>query len=175
MDGEQDFAADFERRREQQIVRARDRALGRVFDRHYAVMDRAGFDLAKHVVYRCARLQLRLAAELADGRLFAERALRPQVSDRNAVLERAARRHDFGIQARKRRRRQRAAITRLHAPQHLRFALGPVLGAAFRVADVLRERCALAEQVDDTVVERIDARAYVLQRVRHGKIPWIRG
>ena len=99
----------------------------------------------------------------------------PRIGDRDAVLERAAGRHDFRVKPRQRRRRQRPPVARRHAPQHLGFALGTVLGAALGVPDGLRQRRALAQQVDDAVVERIDTGANFLERVGHEEIPGIRG
>jgi len=71
-----------------------------------------------------------------------------------------------------RRPGQRAAVARSQAPQHLRFALRPVFGAALGVTGLLRQRGALVEQLDDAVVERVDARADFFQRVVHGLIPF---
>ena len=107
---------------------------------------------------------------LANRRFLAEGALRAKISDGNPVFQRAAGRHDFDVQALDRRFRQRPAVTRGHALQYLRLAFGPVFGAAFGVADLLRESGAFAEQIDDPVVERIDALTDVFKLVCHLRV-----
>ena len=54
---QQHFAADLERGREQQIVRAADAALGRILDRHHAIAGLPRLHLPEYRVDRRARLQ----------------------------------------------------------------------------------------------------------------------
>ena len=102
-------------------------------------------------------------------RHFAERPLRTEKRDGYAVFQRAAGRHDFRIEMRQRRCRQRPRVARGHTPQHLGFALGTVLGAALGVAYGLRLRRALAQEIDNTIVDRIDAGAYFFKLVAHSR------
>ena len=70
MHAEHHLAADPERRVEQEIERAPDRALGRVLHRHDGVLRRAGLDLAEYLVDRAERCSLDRPAEMLADRLW---------------------------------------------------------------------------------------------------------
>ena len=172
MDRQHHFAAHARGGRKQQIEGASDRAFGGVLDRDDGVLGGARFDLPEHVIDRCAGGELYRAAEMLEGGFLAVGALGPEESDRHLVFERAARRHDFGIDALDRAVGEWAGIQVGHAPQDLRLAFGPVdRSAVLDVAHALREARTLGKKLHEARIERVDFFAQVFERVSQGRSP----
>ncbi len=62
---------------------------------------------------------------------------------------------------------ERASLPEIPLGYNLRFALRPVLCATLGVTGLQRQRGARIEQLDDAVIERVDASANFLERVAH--------
>src|SRR5262245_11756726 len=118
------FSTDLRGRREQEIKRAADRPFRGVLYGHHGVADRSGLRLPERFVDRAARDHLCGRAEMLEGGFLAESAGRTEIGDRQRLLQSATRRHDFGVQTRKCRVREGAAVDLEYPPQHLRLALG---------------------------------------------------
>src|SRR5258706_598020 len=165
------FGADLQGRREQQVERASDRAVGGVFHGDDRVLRGPRLGGAEHLVDRSAGLRRYARAELLGERHLAESALRPKVGDRERLLERAAGGDDLGEKPRERIVRERPAVGVRDPAQNLGLALGAV-GAAVRLqlADGGSARRALVQERGDLLVERVDRGAVLGDVVGHSRI-----
>ncbi|EXI92706.1 MAG: hypothetical protein AW12_00421 [Candidatus Accumulibacter sp. BA-94] len=87
MDTQDDLAADLQRRRQQQVERPPDRALGRVLDRHHGIVGMQRLDLAEDVVDRNLRQQARSVTEMLHRRALREGAERSEEGNAERLLE----------------------------------------------------------------------------------------
>ena len=165
VDAQHDLAADLERRRQQEVEGAADRALGRILDRNDGEVGVVGLDLAKDVVDRELRQQARGVAEVAHRSALGEGTERPEEGDRERLFQRQADRHHLPEQPGDVVVGQRSRIGLLQAAQDLRLALGAIDEAGFAVlrldlADALRAARALVEEMQKLVVDRVDLGAH---------------
>ena len=161
VDAQHHLAADLQRRGEQQVERAADRALGGVLHRHHGVAaprrTRPGGTPRRS---RRTAARSTAAAELLEHRLLAERALRARGRRRASGCS-SARQAD--MISRNRRASalagERARVGCAHAAQDLRLALRPVdrrrRPSACR-SRVREPRALVAAARSDLVVERVD-------------------
>jgi hypothetical protein len=166
MNRQRQFAADRELRLQQQVERARHRALSRILDRHDAEFRRAGFDRAKHLVNRRARQTFDRLTEVLVHRLFAVRADRAEIGGLDGLFERAARGHDLAPDRADMFAGQRAVAHILQTRDHLLLALGAKhrrVEMLLHLAHFERHRGALIEERDQLRVERVDALAKGLE------------
>ncbi len=163
-DDERTLAQDLQRRIQQQVQAAVDRAFGGILDRDHAHVGLPRFDGAEDLIKGCARQFLHGVAEMLLRGLLRERALRPQEGDRHAAFQAAAGGDDFGPNRRHAGIRERAGIGLLQAADHVGFALGAQNRAVgvrgmLDLAHFQRGARALRQEVEDLSVQRIDALA----------------
>ena len=141
MDRQQHFAANLQWRGQQQVHGAAYRALGRIFQRHHAITDIAGFHRAKNLIDGIAQYDRRLSTEMLDHCLFAECSTRAEARNRKGILQRTARGNDFGEQVHDHLVGQRSRIVLRQPPQHLGFALRAInRTVVLEFADGMRRR-----------------------------------
>jgi hypothetical protein len=131
-----------------QVETAVDRAFGRIFDRNHAKIGGACLGGAKHRVDRFTRQAFDGVPELLVHRLFAEGARWSQISDRDALFQRAAGRHDFAEDGLHIEVDQGSGVALGDAAQDLRLAFGPEHGRhgfCLDVAHLLRQARALVQ------------------------------
>ncbi|MCY1451391.1 hypothetical protein D9M71_682570 [compost metagenome] len=153
-----------------------DRALGGVFHRHHAEVDRTGGHFAEHLVDRRHRLADHRVAEVLERRSLGEGALRAEVGNLERVLEGQAGRHDLAEQARHFLVAERSLVELHDVLEHPGFALGTVehrLLAGLQRGhldprDFLGAARALADQAEDLLIEAVDAHAQGLQLLLFG-------
>lgn len=168
VDRQCELAADEQLRLQQQVERARHRALGRILDRRDPERCGAGLDGAEHLVDRRTRQPLDRLAEILEHRLFAIRADRPEKRDVDRLLERAAGGHDLAPDRADMLARERPGAHVLQPRDHLQFALRPEhrrVEMLLDLAHLERHRGALVQERDQLRVDRVDA---VAQRFQAG-------
>jgi len=164
MDTQLDLAADLERRSNEHVERVVDRPFRRVLDRHDAEIGVTGLHFLEDLADRSERQCAHGMAEMLEHRLLRERAFGSEECHLERLLLRQARRHDLAEQAHDLFVLERPLVALDHLTQHLRFALGPIeLGGALRLllgdADLLGQPGALVQELVDTFVDAVDARA----------------
>jgi Glu-tRNA(Gln) amidotransferase subunit E-like FAD-binding protein len=90
-----DLGADLERRGEQQVEGAADRAFARVLHGNNSELGSAGLAAPEGLVDCSGRHRFHRGAEMLAHRLLAERALGPEVGDADRLLQAAAGGDDF--------------------------------------------------------------------------------
>ena len=130
-DVEAGLADDGERRRQEEIERARDHAFARVLDRHDAEVGGACARRVEDLVGVGAGDLDDRRAEVAERGELAEGAGRAEVGDARRRLEGAARRHDLAPDRRHAGLGQRPAVGLLERVDHRRLALGAKRRRAF--------------------------------------------
>ncbi|MCY1418425.1 hypothetical protein D9M71_339840 [compost metagenome] len=148
-----------------------DRALGGVLHRHHAEVDRTGGHFAKHFVDGGHGGADHRMTEMLERRGLGEGAFRPQVGDLERLLERQAGGHDFAEQPRHFLVVQRTLVAlhdvledpglSLGAVEDRLFALGQ--GSHLHAGHVLGAASTLTDQLEDLLVEAIDAQAQRLE------------
>jgi hypothetical protein len=169
LDAQLDLAADPERRDQQEVQRAADRALGGILRRHHGELRRAGLAAPEHLVDGGSRARLDRAAEMLAHRLLAEGALGPEVGDAQLLLQPAAGGNDLAEHARGGLRGQRIARLLCDAAQDLRFALRTVgRRAALQRADAPREAGPALQALEQLVVQAVDLAPQLVDVLVHG-------
>ncbi|MCY1294464.1 hypothetical protein D9M70_437600 [compost metagenome] len=156
---ERNLAADLQRSLQEQVERARHRALGRVFHRHHAVFDSACLYRAEHFVDAGARHAAHFMAEVRIQRLLRERAGRAQESDFQRLLQSAAGGHHLAPDRGHALAQQRARIGALHLADDLQLALGAEHRRAVLLLDLAnleRELGPLVQHGQQFAVHRVD-------------------
>ncbi|MCY1216569.1 hypothetical protein D9M72_284470 [compost metagenome] len=120
---ERNLAADLQRSLQEQVERARHRALGGILDRHHAVLDRASLDGTEHLVDARAGHARHLMAEVRIQRLLGERAGGAEESHFQRLFQPAAGGHHLAPDRRHAFTQQRAGVGALHLADHLQLAL----------------------------------------------------
>ncbi|MNT16663.1 hypothetical protein D3C72_1517770 [compost metagenome] len=173
MDAQLDLAANHHVVLEEAVQGVADRAFGGVFHRHHAEVDGTGRHFAEHFVDGRHRPADHRVAEVLHGRCLGEGAFRAEVGDFQRLFQGQARRHDFAEQPRHLLVVQRPLVALHHALEHGGFTLGAVEHRllAFRqrggldLGHFLGATGALADQLEDLLVEAVDANAQRLQFV----------
>ena len=161
VNAQHEFAADPQRCRQQQVHRAADRTLGRVFDGNHCVLRVPGLDLAEDIVDRDLRQQAGRVTEVLGRRRFRKGAERAEKGNSQGLFQRQAGRHDFAEEEGDVFARQRARVGFLQAAQHLRLTFGTVdvprrAMCGLDLADLLRATGALVEQPQQFAIDAVD-------------------
>ena len=159
-----DFAADLQRRGEEQVEGDLDRALPGVLDRDHAEVGVAGRDFLEHLLDAGHRQAMRRMPEVLVHGLLAEGALGPQVADLQRFLLGEAGRHHLAEHAHQHLVGERAVVAVHHPAQDLRLAFRAVVidrrgELALGLADLVRPARALGDQRLDLLVDAVDLRA----------------
>ncbi|MNT36614.1 hypothetical protein D3C72_1727110 [compost metagenome] len=148
-----------------------DRALGGVFHRHHAEVDRAGGHLAEHLVDGGHGHADHRVTEMLHRRGLTEGAFRAQVGDLQRVLQGQAGGHDLAEQPRHLLVAQRPLVAFHDALEHLGFTLGAVEHRLFALRQGLHldprhlfgAARTVADQLEDFFIQAVDAQAQGLQ------------
>ena len=168
VDRQQEFTGDRKGRRQQQVERASDRALGRVLDRDHAVMRAARLDLAEDFVEGRAGTPLDQGTELAYHRFLAVGAGGTEVGDRERRFDGTAGAHDLDEDLAQRTGGQRPGIGGRQAVEHLCLAVGPVdRSGTLEVPDLAGDARPLVEQAEQLGVDGVDTATQRKQCHRH--------
>ena len=172
LDLHQDLRADAQVAFHENIERVIDRALGGVFDRHHAVVGVAARDHVEDIGDADVRRVIHARAEFAPRGLVRVRRFRPEVGDRQILLQGERGGHDLAVNRADRLFRQPALETRVlrrQRAQHRLLALRRVdlraLGFLHQ-ADLMHQIGALVEQSEKLLVDRVDLLANLGER--HG-------
>ena len=168
MNADDDLAADFQRRRQQQIHGPADGSFGRILDRDHGVVGVSGLDLAENIVNRNLRQQMRRMAEMFGCGRFGKGAQGAEESNAERLFERQAGRHHFTEKEGDVFVGQGAWIRVLQAAQDLCFALRAVDMPGFAMlgldlANLLGTLGALVEQAQQFAVDAVDFSTYAGQ------------
>ena len=126
MDAQLHLAADHQIVLEEAVQGVVDRALGGVFHRHHAEVDRPGDHLAEHLVDRRHRRADHRVAEVLECGSLGEGAFRAEIGNLERMLQGQAGGHDLAEQPGDFFVAQRPLVDLHDVPEHPGLALGPI-------------------------------------------------
>ena len=136
---------------------------GGILYRDHAKLRRTGFYLAKNIINSRQGKRLRGMAEMLERSLLSKSAFRPQISNRDRLLESQARRHDLAEQTGELFVVERPLIARHRPTQYLSFTLraikhGDLVGTkvALDLRDPLSTFSTCTDQIADLCINAVD-------------------
>ena len=165
-DAADDFGTHLHGAGDEGIERVLYAAAERVLDGDDGEIGMSALDLGERGGDVADRLVLGCQAELADGGEMGEAAARAEEGDPQRPLEGEGSAHDFAVDRQEHGIRKRPGVVLAKSLQDLAFAIGGVDRRAvgrLELADLLGELPALADQLDELLVNRIDSAAHLSQ------------